>query len=128
MPVELDGETASAAPSPSCRSAGSSVETTVCGAATSSQGSTAASRWKIWIRFTLPAGSYAVAMNHNGYFVNDGVCTSVTTSCCDSSSCVVERRCETSNEPVSIASTGPLSTVDRGLGSSRPIAALRTAR
>jgi hypothetical protein len=67
-------------------------------------------------------------MNHSGYFVNDGVCTSVTTRSCDSSSCVLESRCETSNDPVSIARTGPLSTVDSGLGSSRLTAASRTAR
>jgi hypothetical protein len=128
MPAELFGETVRAAPSPAWRSAGRLVETTVWGAATSSHGSTADSRSNTCTRFTFAVGSYAVAMNHSGYFENDGVCTSVTTNCWRSSSWVVESRCETSNEPLSMASTGPLSTVDNGLGSSRPIAAFRTSR
>src|SRR5215207_4188709 len=128
IPTLSSGLTVSAEPPLPWRTLGSCVSVSVSGLATSNQGSTADSRSKIWTRLMPSLLSRTTAKNHNGYFVKRGVSTSVTSTADVSCFCVLASRCATSNDPESIASTGPLSTVDSGFGSSSSIAALRTAR
>ncbi len=127
IPTPSSGLTVNAS-EPSRRMPGIGVSASVSGLATSSHGSTAVSRSKIWTRLTPALASRTTAKNHNGYFLNRGVWTSVTSTEAVSCFCVLASRCDTSNDPESIASTGPLSTIDSGLASSSSIAVLRTLR